>query len=94
MSSTEHRVSSVEFMPGVRDEFVAAGQDPDKIADLQPMSGTAVSYMLRQPIDRPGTDEMDGRSEWLWVRFANGDLMCGFFPHGDTYFEHEEERTI
>lgn len=82
----------VEYLPGQRDEYVDAGQDPNLIADLQPMSGEAVSYMLRQKIDGPS--DMDGRSEWLWVRLANGDLMCGFFPHGDSYFAHEVERTI
>lgn len=33
----------------------------------------------------------DGRSQWVWVRFPNGDLMLGTFPQGETYFEHEEE---
>lgn len=27
----------------------------------------------------------DGRSRWMWVRLANGDLMLGLFPHGGTY---------
>lgn len=33
----------------------------------------------------------DGRSEWHWFRLANGDLILGTFPHGDTYFETEAD---
>lgn len=36
----------------------------------------------------------DGRSQWLWVRFPNGDLMLGTFPQGDTYFETEVGREV
>jgi hypothetical protein len=32
----------------------------------------------------------DGRSEWAWVRLANGDLFLGVFPHGDTYLAVSE----
>ena len=31
----------------------------------------------------------DGRSEFLWLRLANGDLMLGVFPRGDTYLDVE-----
>lgn len=27
----------------------------------------------------------DGRSDWVWVRLANGDLLLGMFPCGATY---------
>lgn len=32
-------------------------------------------------------DDVDehGRSQWLWVRFPNGDLMLATFPQGATY---------
>ena len=30
-------------------------------------------------------DSEDGRSPWVWVRLANGDLLFGTFPQGDTY---------
>lgn len=33
----------------------------------------------------------DGRSEWLWLRLANGDLVLCVFPQGDTYFSVEED---
>ena len=35
----------------------------------------------------PGAD--DGRSGWQWLRLANGDLMLGVFPRGETYFAVE-----
>ncbi len=34
---------------------------------------------------------IDTRSEWTWFRLANGDLVLGFFPCGDTYFETEAD---
>lgn len=83
---------AVEFMPGERQNAIDGGWNPDDVAWLQPMSDEAVQYMVAQPVDGP--EGMDGRSEWLWVRLPNGDLMCGFFPHGDSYFEHEAEREV
>lgn len=35
--------------------------------------------------------DSDGRSSWMWVRLANGDLVLGVFPRGDTYFNVEGE---
>lgn len=31
----------------------------------------------------------DGRSDWYWLRLANGDLMLATFPRGATYFDTE-----
>ena len=39
-------------------------------------------------------DDPEGRSQWLWVRFPNGDLMLGCFPQGDTYFATEKYRDL
>lgn len=36
-------------------------------------------------LDLPVGD--DTRSSWNWLRLANGDLMIGIFPCGDTYLE-------
>jgi hypothetical protein len=33
----------------------------------------------------------DGRSEWRWLRTADGDLMLGFFPTGEIYEAVETE---
>jgi hypothetical protein len=37
----------------------------------------------------PDADSLDTRSDWQWVRLANGDLMLATFPQGDTYFDFE-----
>ncbi len=36
----------------------------------------------------------DGRSQWVWVRLQNGDLVLAVFPQGDTYFHTEQWRSI
>lgn len=35
----------------------------------------------------------DGRSQWLWIRFANGDLVLACFPQGDTYSATEVDHS-
>ena len=76
-------------------DWLNSTPNPLLLAELSPMTREQVDFMLTRPID-DGTVAcgMDDRSEWLWVRFPNGDLMCGFFPHGDSYFEHEAERDV
>lgn len=51
----------------------------------------AVNEVLSQSPDDP-----DGRSQWVWVRLPNGDLILGVLPQGDTYFnvEHYVERDL
>lgn len=34
---------------------------------------------------------LDGRSNWLWFRLPNGDLILGVFPEGDTYCDIEND---
>lgn len=36
----------------------------------------------------------DNRSQWYYFRLPDGDLIMGFYPHGNTYFSTENERTI
>lgn len=36
----------------------------------------------------------DGRSEWVWIRLANGDLFLGVAPRGDTYEDLEAETQL
>ena len=31
----------------------------------------------------------DGQSQFVWVRLANGDLILGVYPQGETYFNTE-----
>lgn len=54
-----------------------------EIAWTTPASREAVDFVLSQQID--SSDQHDGRSEWFWLRLANGDLALATFPHGDTY---------
>lgn len=54
--------------------------------DVVPASPESIALMLK-------ADEtsMDGRSNWLWFRLPNGDLIFGCFPEGDTYFATEAD---
>lgn len=45
---------------------------------------SAIDAVIAEP------DDSDGWSEWVWMRLANGDLILGRFPKGDTYFEQED----
>ncbi len=50
------------------------------VADCFPVRDTAlVEHMLAQ------SEGHDTRSEWTWLRTADGDLIVGFFPSGETY---------
>jgi hypothetical protein len=61
------------------------GYDQGLLATLWPASaGHAQRLIDMEPDDSDNT-----RSGWEWVRFANGDLMLGTFPQGDTYMELE-----
>jgi hypothetical protein len=33
----------------------------------------------------------EGRSQWVWVRLPDGDLILGLYPQGDTYFATEQD---
>lgn len=51
------------------------------IAHVKPASSASVVETLSASESDP-----DGRSNWVWVRLASGDLVLGIFPQGDTYF--------
>ena len=61
-------------------------------------TGQCIAYIAdasaQAAADIIAADEGDenGRSQWLWVRLDNGDLLLATYPQGDTYFAHEEER--
>lgn len=40
---------------------------------------TLAAEVVSAPIDD------DGRSRWVWVELANGDLLLGMFPTGSIY---------
>ena len=58
------------------------------LAWVQPASEESVQTVLN-------ADEhsSDGRSNWVWVRLRNGDLILGVFPQGDTYFATERDHS-
>lgn len=45
---------------------------------------TAGADVAQQVLNAPVGD-LDGRSEFVWLRLPNGDLLLGVFPFGDTY---------
>lgn len=49
---------------------------------------TRVERLLASPVSAD-----DGRSEWMWFRLANGDLIVGFYPRGDAYMDCEVDFT-
>lgn len=55
----------------------------------EPAPQEAVDYVLNQP-----TQGLDGRSDWVWIRLPDGDLVLAIYPQGDTYFSTEQWRTI
>lgn len=56
---------------------------------FHPASDESVALVLSKD-----PEDGDGRSEWLWVRLENGDLLLGCFPQGETYFEVEEDADM
>ena len=50
------------------------------VAWLHPASAKAVKKVLKAP-----KNTGNGRSNWMWVRLPNGDLILGVFPQGETY---------
>ncbi len=53
------------------------------LAEVAPASQELVDLVLSKPV------EDEGRSQFVWVRLQNGDLILGVYPQGDTYFEIE-----
>ena len=56
------------------------------LARVHPASQKSVQCVLEQK-----EEGYDGRSNWVWVRLANGDLILGVFPQGDTYLSVEKD---
>jgi hypothetical protein len=62
------------------------GEDTNVVAVTSTLADPSV---VKTVLDAPVGD--DGRSEWRWFRFADGTLVLGVFPHGDTYFATERD---
>jgi len=54
------------------------------LAYVHPASAESVRNVVNADPTSP-----DGRSQWVWLRLANGDLILGMFPQGDTYIDCE-----
>lgn len=50
---------------------------------------TAIDEDIKTVLRAPRNTD-DGRSQWLWIRLHNGDLILGCFPQGDTYLAVEK----
>ncbi len=61
-------------------------ESKDFYGHVHPASQASVDLVLAQ-----SEEGMDGRSNWVWVRLPNGDLVLGVYPQGDTYFEVEDD---
>lgn len=53
-----------------------------EIARIHP----ATKRVVKRVLDKSKHDP-DGRSNWMWLRLPNGDLILGVYPQGDTYEE-------
>jgi hypothetical protein len=62
------------------------GTDQQAQVHLQDAAPEAVTEVLAAD-----PNDEDGRSQWVWMRFPNGDLVLATFPQGDTYFSAWEE---
>jgi hypothetical protein len=58
----------------------------DHLAYVYPASEQAVARVLNA-----SPESSNGRSEWVFMRLADGTLILGVFPQGDTYTELEKE---
>ena len=50
------------------------------LCEATPAKQEDVDFVLRQ-----NEDSDDGRSNWMWIRLQNGDLILGVYPQGGTY---------
>lgn len=83
MAHTEaHTISVTE------DELSRLADGEVYIAAVKPASTESVGLVLSA-----SQDSEDGRSGWVWVRLASGDLVLGVFPQGDTYFATELDHS-
>lgn len=41
----------------------------------------------------PNADSGHARSQWVWIRFPDGDLALATFPQDDTYFATELDHS-
>lgn len=57
-----------------------------QIVTVHPANPAVVERVLSADESSP-----DGRSQFLWLRLPNGDLLLGVYPQGQTYFDVEDD---
>lgn len=62
--------------------------DGQVLAHIKPASEQSVYQVLTAD---PNSE--DGRSQFVWVRLPNGDLILGVFPQGETYMATEPDHS-
>ncbi len=72
----------ITVLEGDSDEIPAGA----KLACITPAAAVDVDYVLNAPTNNP----FEGRSDWVWIRFADGTLALGLFPRGETYLAISE----
>lgn len=76
-------------MSKLREQTICYDDDDIRVlAHIHPASRESIDTVLTASEHNP-----DGRSQWLWVRLPNGDLILGVFPQGETYEEVERDAT-
>jgi hypothetical protein len=62
-------------------------EDPSRIiASIHPASAASIALVAKA-----SESSLDGRSQFMWVRLPNGDLILGVFPQGETYCACEHD---
>jgi hypothetical protein len=63
-------------------------RDGASFVTIKPATAESVETVLAAD-----ENDEDGRSEWLWVRLPNGDLILGVYPQGETYMVTERDHS-
>ena len=64
--------------------------DQDEVVIVSDASEESVRTVLAA---EPENDWGNARSQWVWMRFPNGDLVLATFPQDHTYFDTEEDHS-
>lgn len=72
------RITTHELRTESGRTFVASEVDDEFVIAETVPAGAESKAVLWAPVN-------DGRSGWTWIRLANGDLILGVYPLGETY---------
>lgn len=74
-----------------RDIFKIDDETGSETSEVIAVSAPADPSVAQAVIDAPAGGN-EGRSEWMWFRLQNGDLILGTYPSGDTYWATEADK--